>query len=385
MKKFAATLALILALLSLSPGIAEDSFQSVDFTEVAGYYTVGEDNYLFMPNGDAYAFTVQEVSDAHLWTPQPYAAYSDGTRFIIDDLDGAMACFVPRPEMGATRSGGIYYTAYMYYSDTLDEGLDEDTEIAFGNYVFDNESELCIRQPLSAFFGFTGDSGASDRIEGSGYASPEDAVTAYIEAFQRNDLEGMLSTFAVETFAERYDLAKEVERLGLYSISDDYIPNISGYSNALNVESRRSRIVDSIRCQYLTLTEAACADGLIIQKEADISGEDFVAKIFATEDRSLLSEMDFREEFLPPDALSERYREESIQRNIAGVAQVCGGDEMRCVAAKLQIAGDPYILCVSAIRYGDAWYNCELGGALGSLLQIDALSGGLSPYPIPED
>ena len=49
------------------------------------------------------------------------------------------------------------------------------------------------------------DPSSDGRMEGSGFASPEDAVTAYLEAMKAGDLSGMLSTFAIETYIQNVD------------------------------------------------------------------------------------------------------------------------------------------------------------------------------------
>lgn len=222
----------------------------------------------------------------------------------------------------------------------------------------------------------------ANRVEGPGFDTPEEAMTAYIEAFQRNDLSGMLSTFAVETFAERYDLAEQVERLHSYSISSGYIPGISGYSRALNVENRRFEIVNSIRNQYLVITGALCANGRTITNDERIPGEEFLASIFASDDSPWLTAINFQGEFLDPNALTGLYDSEQVRENIARQLECYGGDEEQALAARFEIAGKPYVQFVDVIRYGDRWYNLTLGGNLATLLALDSYSGGISLYPV---
>lgn len=238
---------------------------------------------------------------------------------------------------------------------------------------------LLLISPLSALA-----EGNDNRIEGPGFDSPEEAVTAYIEAFQRNDLNGMLSTFAVETFAERYDLGKMVECLLGYPASLGYVPSISDYSRALNVEFRRSYLLNLIRSQYLTLTGAACANGESINNYEKTPGDEFLAGIFAMDDSPWLATIDFQGEFHEPDEFSEFYYIEITQRNIAKFTTCYGGDECRALAARLEIAGEPYVQLMDVIRYGDRWYNLTPGGHLANLVGLSTNSGGLSPYPIPE-
>lgn len=227
--------------------------------------------------------------------------------------------------------------------------------------------------------------GDGGRIDGPGFDTPEEALTAYIEAFQQNDLSAMLSTFAVETLAEHYDLGKQMERLGMYSPSVGYIPSISGYSSALNVEYRRAEIVNTIRNQYLVLTGAACASGKPIPNENNLPGDEYLADIFAMDDQPWLAKIDFQGEILEPQEFTELYYHEANQKNIARSCACYGGDELQSLAAMLEIGGEPYVQFMDLIRYGDRWYNLTLLGNLAILMGLDSFSGGLSPYPIPED
>ena len=45
----------------------------------------------------------------------------------------------------------------------------------------------------------------SGRLEGAGYDTPEEALLAYIDALNRGDVGGMLSTFALESYVEHAD------------------------------------------------------------------------------------------------------------------------------------------------------------------------------------
>lgn len=210
-------------------------------------------------------------------------------------------------------------------------------------------------------------------------------MSAYIGSFRENDFDGMLSTFAVETFVDHFDLVKYFEFIRSYGISTGYVPNISDYSRTLNVEIRRSRIVDLVRYQYLTLTGVACIDGDPILMDKDISGEEFLAENFATDDSLWLTEIRFLEEFLSPRTLSDIYYTERNQEVIARNLASYGGDEVQNVAARLEIAGEPYVLFMEVIRYGDRWYNLNLGGNLAILMGLSGFSGGLAPYSLLEN
>lgn len=50
------------------------------------------------------------------------------------------------------------------------------------------------------------------KMEGDGFDTPEEALTAYIEAFKKMDMNGMISVYAMESFLENLDLEALVEK-----------------------------------------------------------------------------------------------------------------------------------------------------------------------------
>lgn len=62
--------------------------------------------------------------------------------------------------------------------------------------------------------------GSAHAFEGSGFDSPEEAVTAYLEAMQEGDVQGMLSTFAIETYVDNVDAQTYLTRMGAF-VPDD--------------------------------------------------------------------------------------------------------------------------------------------------------------------
>ena len=50
------------------------------------------------------------------------------------------------------------------------------------------------------------------KMEGDGFDTPEEALTAYIEAFKKMDMNGMISVYAMESLLENLDLEALVEK-----------------------------------------------------------------------------------------------------------------------------------------------------------------------------
>jgi hypothetical protein len=88
--------------------------------------------------------------------------------------------------------------------------------------------------------------------EGPGFANPEDAARAYLTFLKDQNLSGMLSTFAIESYVEHYDLESFIKRLRSYHPALTIkLPNTNEYTKELNIGMRRSQISDQIVRQYM--------------------------------------------------------------------------------------------------------------------------------------
>ena len=87
------------------------------------------------------------------------------------------------------------------------------------------------------------------KIEGDGFATPEEAITAFAEALQEGDLDKMISTFAIESYCERYDMAGLIQRVAsiqpTFLITPGYpaLDQTEDFTTRLNAEDRRADLI----------------------------------------------------------------------------------------------------------------------------------------------
>lgn len=357
-------------------------------TKAAGYYHSDEYDALLLPSSTGYS-----ISTGTLEGPFEYSVLNNGDDFLLllDEEDNEVWCFVKQADKAKTESGGIYYAVYTDCVGKAGEiDFREGKHVQFGDYIFDNDYDVYVRDSLSVFLGVDGAtaSGIYGEIESDGFASPEEAVSAYIKGLQDNDLTEMLSAFAVETYVENYSLAKMVDRVRSYQPTFGFIPTISDFSLELNIEQRRTIITAAIRAQYLVLTNSATINEEysgrpVLLNDSYESGDDLVSQLFATEDETYLSDIRFEGKFYNPADFSENYLAETNQKNLEKQAAVINADEIKSTVAGLASAGTEFVLCMDTVRYGDKWFVLDAGGNIGVLLNIDAFHAGL--LPIPED
>ena len=220
--------------------------------------------------------------------------------------------------------------------------------------------------------------------EGPGCATPEDAVRLYLEGIQNEDLGKMLSAFAIETCVVRFDYTGQLRRIRSYiPVSSTGHPSVSNLFTAMNIESRKQEIVNAIKFQlvmfHLTdydpvISTMFMSDDLDAEIAAFVKHFEDNLGTLALRDLELVG-------FIPPNQLSEMYDGEKNQEQLVSLAEICGADELRSVAALFTVDGKGYYLCCDALQYGDQWYLHKLGGSISSLLLIDQWAGGITPAP----
>lgn len=222
---------------------------------------------------------------------------------------------------------------------------------------------------------------AAPRYEGAGYATPEEAVQAYLDGLRDADLSQMLSAFAMETYVDHYDFQAQLERIRTYMMLTMEIrfPNDNDLMRALNVENRKTQIVNAITYQQFGLFAPDWdVTSPISFGASDAEGIPALMDQFAAAAGTDMSRLTFVG-FFAPEVLSDVYLTERNQENLAKQQAVYGMEELRSMVAGFTLGDDQYILCCDVGRYGDRWYMNSLSGNIGTLLGIPVMRAGLVP------
>lgn len=277
----------------------------------------------------------------------------------------------------------ICVTANAHGADFIRELLPQET-VSQASPKSSSETSSGLRDSLSRLFGTDTSNGNPPKMEGDGFASPEEAAAAYIEGLQNNDIYQMLSAFAVETYAENFSLGRFVERIRAYSPTVEFIPSISERSLQLNIEERRSNIMDAIRAHYLVLTGSGVLFGekvgaVIPLNDEYASADELVDSLFVSDDEPYFSQFHFDGEFVSPALLSPSYASENTQKNMKEQAAVVDADDMESVAAIFYSGNRAYFLGMDAAKFEDRWYLLNAGGYISALLNISSFQYGMAP------
>ena len=221
---------------------------------------------------------------------------------------------------------------------------------------------------------------AAHVIEGTGYGTPEEAATAYLEAFRGLDVDKMISAFAVESYIENSDFKAQLERVDAWMFTNNpRIPVDNPLALDISIHRRQGEIASSIEMQYMTLfmRDSGVTEGTPIPFGGDQAALD--SFISALSDPEYLQELKALQivEFVDPSSLSEQYQEPANVSYLETLSKIYGADKIQSIAAQVEINGQDYLFCFDAIRYGDKWYLSSFTGNIGNILGVPVFSQGV--------
>ena len=226
-------------------------------------------------------------------------------------------------------------------------------------------------------------------IEGKGYDSPEDAATAFAEALAKQDMDKMLSTFAVETYCSNYNTYLNMVRMRSLNISMLYneplAPAGEGYLQEANVYSRAGALSRNIDLLYAALISCD-ADPEVEEMYEDVFGGQMISvddPEYMEDSRALLDALTDADDLdiqvgkvYGAESLYERFYMEINLKNAYTTAKVRNADGYKSLAVELKVNGKKSLVTMDAIKYGKKWYLCSLGGLLSTYMGMSLSTGG---------
>ena len=341
-----------------------------------------------------------ETSDIHVWlavqatatnwrTESVALSESIQAQLIIQDA----YVFEATPEFGSDSidplvqlNGALLFRIPGMAAELLDDSvlvIEVD-----GETVMEEKPEVSKRVSASRVAG---------SFEGPGFDSPEDAALAYIEAFNAGDVQGMISTFAIETYVDHVDRQATIERFRASNNGiQDSCPMPTPYVRDLMVSERCGNIATQLYRQYLlfAMPEEYRDDPYrpVTFKSDDRSQE--ISNFLDAFDNSPVNEwignivfvgfVSLEEltgvGFVDPDfSVADHFMDERNQENLNRMMACRGCDELAEIVVHIQINGKDYYQCLECARYGDRWYVQNLGGNIGALLNMSSYIAGLLP------
>ena len=227
------------------------------------------------------------------------------------------------------------------------------------------------------------------KYEGSGYSSPEAAIEAYANALKDNDLDKMVSAFAIESFNKNLDLDAYIDRTGVYIPYNMAIPEKNELEKKINIEQRRSSILTGIWTQMSYIISPEYADvgdlNVPIPMKNYGSANELFAELFPNNSSNIFSSikigktMDVKgvAKYLDDDSLADQYYSTGFQKSFQKTYDCFNPDDYQSIAIELEINHKDFLLFANAVQYSGKWYLYQFHGYLGNITGLSQLTGGL--------
>ena len=197
------------------------------------------------------------------------------------------------------------------------------------------------------------------RLEGDGFASPEEAVTYYLEGLKNLDFEQMLRAFAWETQAEHFSVETKLRRLQSYAPT--YSPRFPGDSAFIRTANKYSIFAAQAEMIYRAVEAYLLQDGETpapvnaIPFNDDAELDEFMAKFGGDRLEQLAGLSNIR--FLTPDQLTEgKFSMKQNQNSYLKMNAMYGADETVDQPAVADLRDGFIFCCPTVARYGEKWY-----------------------------
>lgn len=214
------------------------------------------------------------------------------------------------------------------------------------------------------------------RVEGEGFDTPQQAAANYLEGFKAHDMEQMISTFAVESYAEHYNMQAELEWMQSYIFTqeDVSLPPVNDFVKDMINYERKAQMIADILAQgnalYL-LDEYYRNDSDVAQEYEPFDWEELTEKIDLDSIQIL--------GYLPLESLSDSVATEYLTKTQSRNAEIYGADETENCVIVYEYDGDKYCLFMETVKYNGKWYNYKIGDQVSGVLGIYTEYAGAGP------
>ena len=214
----------------------------------------------------------------------------------------------------------------------------------------------------------------SFKYEGDGFATPEEALTCYMEGLKNLDFEKMMSAFAWETQMEHYDLQAYFERVMAYQPTMiPRMPSVNDFMFSANVNVLRffqaNMVYRSVEEYILGEDSPNKGKGTIVfQKDSD-DVEVFLTK-FENGKLEKLAQMTNIRILSPDDVTNNKFSLEQNQMSFVKQTACYGADEAVNLVGMANVGDETLYCCPTICRYGDKWYLVSVSSMTSMILGV---------------
>lgn len=217
------------------------------------------------------------------------------------------------------------------------------------------------------------------RIEGNGFDSPEDVLSAYIEALNDGDIDGMLAAYAIESYIDNVSTRADIERKSCFAPNSPFsvtyeLSDGSDFDRNIRIKEREAYIM---KRYYDMLSQQTIHHNMQTIGPLDDEGVDeFMDDIEENDFLNAWKKMKFVK-FISPNELCKEYNSEANQKNISYQKKIYGCEDIENICALVKIDGKKYYQFAECVMYDGKWYIGSLAGNLPAIMGVSTDCWGL--------
>lgn len=216
-------------------------------------------------------------------------------------------------------------------------------------------------------------------VEGRGYNSPEEAFLAYTEALKAGNVSKILSTFAIETYVENYDLEAYLDNVGSFSMAQGVMESNTPYAKEVNLITRQYQIIQQLRNLYavIALGGDSINQPIVFNGTPYNDVDDFLDDYVMDDWMNILGEMQVDDDFQYLDDYLDGDALDRAEENLEMQCDFYGCSEIVPLALEIELDGEEYLMTINVARYDGKWYNLTPNGLISTLLGSSPNTAGL--------
>lgn len=242
---------------------------------------------------------------------------------------------------------------------------------------------VCLLLACVLLFCGCSSSASGPKLEGKGFDSPDEAVLAYLDAMKKGDVNGMISTFAIETLVDNLDVAAYFEQIGIFNLSQTYpVRADDAYTRSILLLRRQAELNNQLMRQYFYFNTEnenilSGAPMPFHEKYGYDTADQFFDDLMHPDWMDVLADMTYK------DLLTKKQLSELLSNHYGrslddiedvyesyysdSMKEIYGCDDLSSVAITVHLNGKEYCLFMDVVCYDGKWYNYQQGGTIATL------------------
>ncbi len=213
-----------------------------------------------------------------------------------------------------------------------------------------------------------------NKVEGGGYKTAKKAVTAYVNAFEKGDIDKMLSACAIESFLDNLNFEEKLVADGSYSYEGYIFPyKKDDVQKELSTEMYKEYQTRQILNKYLYLSgDLETSLGVTFDEKGLSVASKLVKTLVDDEFSKKLKNMKIGKKFIASE-LKELVADD-ITDEKDRISKFLNCNDFTTYAVEITYCDTQYYMFVDAVQLGDKWYVLSSSSRLAILAGTDAIS-----------